>query len=114
MLRILLFLSLLLTGCTTTKTVELDLPYDQDSIDIQAGDWIELTTKNGDQYTIRVTSVTESVIESDQQSFYIEEIEKVEKTELTPGGKVAAGTAGFVLGYALSALTTMLIMAIIW
>ena len=105
---------LFLTGCATTRTVELDLSNSTAPVQIQAGDYIEITTRNGDKHQIKVSSVTESIIESEEESFNIEEIEKIGKSELTPGGAVAAAGAGVAFGAALSAITAAFMMAILF
>lgn len=111
--KILLVFFMLLTGCTTTKIVEYDSQNSKYSIEVRLGDYIQLTTKNGVQHSLKVSSVSETVIKGDQKSFNIDEIEAIEKTELTTGGAVAAAGAGVVLGVILSALTTAFFMLII-
>lgn len=114
MVRYLLVFILFLTGCAITKTVELDLPNNNDSIEIQPGDFIELTTKKGEKHSIKVTSITERVIKSDQKSFTIEEIEKIERKELTVAGKGSAFIAGVVAGTALFLLVDKMITGLIF
>lgn len=114
MVRYLLVFILFLSGCAITKTVELELPNNNDSIQIRPGDFIELTTKKGEKHSIKVTSINESIIKSDLKSFNIEEIEKIERKELTVAGKGSAFVAGVVAGTVLFLLVDAMITGIIF
>jgi hypothetical protein len=98
------------------QPVELDVSDDMDAVGIQPGNKVKLTTRTGEEHFITVSSVTKCVIEGDGMSFNIEDIENIEKSELTGVGKAGVFSAAFVLGvgyaYFLQVFVSVIVMAV--
>ncbi len=106
------FSMMVLAACTTTKLISSEPVGVEIAEVVKPDDWLRITTRDGNQQTLRVVEVTDDRIVGEQQEILLADISMIEQKELTAAGKVGAGvymittTVAFylILWYAIDAL----------
>ncbi len=92
--------ALVLASCTSLRVVRLD----DVGVSLKAGDWVKITTKDGQVRELRVESVTESAIVGKDERVEFTDIAQLEKREADTAKTAAltGGTVGVALGIVLA------------
>lgn len=89
-------LLMMVSGCTTTRNIPLD---EQASLtsQIEPGQSVEITLKNGETFRLRVLEVHADAIVGEEQTVRIDDIASIGKVRLHPGRTFGAVLGGFMV-----------------
>jgi hypothetical protein len=106
---------LLLASCAIVQPLEiqpLEENFSKEEIlsAIRPGYKIEILTKTGDQYLIKVSSITDDNITGDGKKIKLEDIERIEIKRFSEGMRAGVVIGGLVFAYILSLIFDSLIV----
>lgn len=85
----------MVSGCTTTKNIPLDREAPLPS-QIEPGQSVEITMKNGETFRLRVVEVRADAIVGEEKTVRIDDIASLGEVKLHPGRTFGAVLGGFM------------------